>query len=266
MLSKMKSLLRRMGFVDPVLGRDYGYRRITDEEITPELVDGWKHPDVPRKQRLLVEKQLRGLRRGRVPYTLHVAADVLQSLRLPSLTLLDVGCAGGHYVEVFEILAPTLSIEYTGVDYAEPLIALARQYYGSRGARFEVANATALPFSDDAFDVVFSSGSLIHIPDYQKAIEEQARVARGWVVFTRTPCINQSATVKAQQSAYGTRYLDLCFNESELKELFRAAGLQITQEIDLRERLSVEGLREPVELKCFVCRKPRRAQSTEEQS
>ena len=57
----------------------------------------------------------------------------------------------------------------------DAMIARARARYPSTA--FEVADATRLPYPDDAFDIVFNGVSLMHIIDYQAAIREAARVA-----------------------------------------------------------------------------------------
>jgi hypothetical protein len=59
---------------------------------------------------------------------------LLQSVlsRLPrgtSYTLADVGCATGYYSEVIRFLCTEVPIEYTGIDYNQDSIDLARAYY-----------------------------------------------------------------------------------------------------------------------------------------
>ena len=67
------------------------------------------------------------------------------------------------------------AFDYTGIDYSDAMIARAREHYPS--IAFEVADATRLPYADQAFDIAFNGVSLMHIVDYQAAIREAARVA-----------------------------------------------------------------------------------------
>lgn len=62
------------------------------------------------------------------------------------------------------------------------------------GIKVEQADAFSLPFEDASFDLVFTSGVLIHISpdDLRSATDEIVRVARDYVLcieyFSRTPC------------------------------------------------------------------------------
>ena len=66
----------------------------------------------------------------------------------------------------------------TGVDLTERAVALTKQRLldGGLQADVRVADAEALPFPDDQFDIVYSWGVLHHTPDPAKAIAEGLRV------------------------------------------------------------------------------------------
>ena len=81
---------------------------------------------------------------------------------------------------------------YTGIDYSEAMIARARARYPS--VAFEVADATRLPYPDDAFDIVFNGVSLMHIIEYQAAIREAARVAGRYCVLHTVPVFDDHQT------------------------------------------------------------------------
>ncbi|MBR9976163.1 MAG: class I SAM-dependent methyltransferase [Bacteroidetes bacterium] len=66
--------------------------------------------------------------------------------------VLDVGCATGYYSAILT----TLGCEVTGIDISETGIRKAREQYPH--IRFEVQDATALPYPPDSFDVVFAVG------------------------------------------------------------------------------------------------------------
>src|SRR3989344_4320899 len=92
--------------------------------------------------------------------------EILASFARGNRTL-DVACGDG-YVE-------HLSPKTVGLDFSLAALIKAKK----NGARFLVqATAEALPFKDNAFDLVICAGSLEHFGDPEKAISEMARVAR----------------------------------------------------------------------------------------
>jgi 2-polyprenyl-6-hydroxyphenyl methylase / 3-demethylubiquinone-9 3-methyltransferase len=96
---------------------------------------------------------------------------------LRGVRLLDVGCGGGYLAEALAGAGAVV----TGVDLSATTIAAARRHAAARGLAidYRVADATALPFADGAFDVVLSSDFLEHVSDRLDAvIAEQARVLR----------------------------------------------------------------------------------------
>src|SRR5688572_20155840 len=72
----------------------------------------------------------------------------------PGCRLLDVGCGSGQLA----LMAAKDRLEVTGVDIARNLVERARMRAQAEGlrARFEEADAEALPFEDASFDVVAS--------------------------------------------------------------------------------------------------------------
>jgi 2-polyprenyl-6-hydroxyphenyl methylase / 3-demethylubiquinone-9 3-methyltransferase len=90
--------------------------------------------------------------------------------------LLDVACGGG-------LLAPHLPDGYrhVGVDIVASALEQAREH----GVEPILADATALPFADEAFDVVVAGEVLEHLEDLDTAVTELCRVTRpgGWIVI-----------------------------------------------------------------------------------
>jgi SAM-dependent methyltransferase len=68
----------------------------------------------------------------------------------------------------------------TGVDLTERGVELTRERLLLEGLEATVlrADAEALPFADDSFDIVYSHGVLHHSPDTERAIAEVRRVLR----------------------------------------------------------------------------------------
>jgi hypothetical protein len=95
-------------------------------------------------------------------------------------SVLDVGCATGGFAEAFAELNP--AIEYVGVDTSSAMIARALET--RRAGRFEtVTGSSPLPFGDQSFDLVMSTGVLVHNPDYLEMIADMHRVSRRYVML-----------------------------------------------------------------------------------
>ena len=90
--------------------------------------------------------------------------------------VLEMGCGIGLHGR---FLASN-GVDYTGVDYSQKSLELAREHFTQNGlrARFVNADGTALPFADGGFDLVFSDGVVHHIPDMAGACRELVRVVR----------------------------------------------------------------------------------------
>lgn len=166
---------------------------------------------------------------------------------VPDDRVLDLGSGNGR---LYPLLAERGAL-YTGFDASEGLLAIARERYPD--ANFVQGDATALPFDDAAFDVVFSFAMLHHIPSRAlraKAAQEAARVLRDGGTFIATawdlwtpehlPCLAKGAL----QAMTGMRALDVgdcemplghgrgrrflhAFTEASLRRLLEQSGFTI---------------------------------------
>src|SRR5215813_2471641 len=103
------------------------------------------------------------------------ARQYYERLEIPAgARLLDVGCGSGQLA----LLASRDGFDTTGVDIAENLIERARERAAAErlDARFEVADAEALPFSDASFDVVVSLIGAMFAPRPELVARELLRV------------------------------------------------------------------------------------------
>jgi SAM-dependent methyltransferase len=91
-------------------------------------------------------------------------------------SVLDIGCGPG-WVTVQYAAA---GAKVTSVDLTQAAVDLCKKHLAYRGldATVRQANAEELPFPDNHFDMVFSSGVLHHTPDTQKSFRESFRVLR----------------------------------------------------------------------------------------
>jgi len=92
--------------------------------------------------------------------------EILASIARGNRTV-DIACGEG----IIEKLSP----ETVGVEFSLNALKKAK----ANGAKnLVLADAQALPFQDDTFDIALSSGNLEHFTDPQLAIKEMARVSR----------------------------------------------------------------------------------------
>lgn len=95
-----------------------------------------------------------------------------------ALNLLECGCGGNPAKLIMDLCS-----RYTGVDFSERGIALARASSSDAPIKceFQKADCCALPFNDGAFDAVVSQHMIYHIDSasaQEAAIAEMARVVR----------------------------------------------------------------------------------------
>jgi SAM-dependent methyltransferase len=96
--------------------------------------------------------------------------------------VLDVGSGTG----ALSLAAATNpSVRVTGVERSAAYVRYAQEHAASDRARFEVGDAMALPFADNAFDRTLSMLVLNFVPDPGVALDQMIRVTRsGGVVAT----------------------------------------------------------------------------------
>src|SRR5215212_7790366 len=86
----------------------------------------------------------------------------------PGLRWLDVGCGNGAFTEMIAERCAPASVE--GIDPSEAQLAFARTRPVSRVARLQQADAMALPFPDDSFDVAVMPLVIFFVPDPVKGV------------------------------------------------------------------------------------------------
>jgi SAM-dependent methyltransferase len=90
--------------------------------------------------------------------------------------VLDVACGSGNTA----IAAARRNTNVTGIDYVPALLERARERAQAEriDVEFQEGDAEALPFPDDAFDVVLSTFGNMFAPDHRKSASELLRVCR----------------------------------------------------------------------------------------
>jgi len=123
-------------------------------------------PPVPGPLRAVMDQQ----RQARVRSALREAG--------PRLSLVEAGCGGNPAAFLLPLCA-----RYTGVDFSEAGLELARKKLSSHDAPFDLARSDvcSLPFPDGSFDAAYSAHVFYHIDDVAaqaKACTEICRVVR----------------------------------------------------------------------------------------
>lgn len=86
-----------------------------------------------------------------------------------SATILDVGCGNGLFWKALFTDRPVI-----GVDYSLGMCSLAK----ARGMQAYHADARALPFADDQFDLIYSAEILQYVDDLPALMRDLARLCR----------------------------------------------------------------------------------------
>lgn len=116
-----------------------------------------------------------GVWRGYIDRTLGVL-EAWAALR-PGERVLDVGCGTGAFEA--RIAASGAGNELVGIDLSAQMLDRARDKLAGRPqATFQRADAHALPFDDDRFDVAVSASAFHYFADPGQVLTEIARVVR----------------------------------------------------------------------------------------
>jgi len=253
---RLKRLLRgARNRLLPGAGVSSNYVNLQGDEADAEgqrLRNSWQDDALPKRQRELVDQQLRQYRSGAHIDVFDVFVDSLRALPdLPGMSLLEVGCSSGFYSEVIEIAG--LPIKYSGCDYSDAFIRFAKEKHPS--IEFAVEDATALHYADRSFDIVVSGCCLLHIPEYAKGVEETARVARRYAIFHRTPIVWGQAEQWYRKEAYGVETVEIHFNEPEFLALLDSNGLKLIATHTLNEESADASRAQGHASRTYVCRK-----------
>ena len=92
--------------------------------------------------------------------------------------ILEVGCNVGNQLKILHDMGYT---NLHGIDICRSAISIAKEKH--LGIKFQQASLLDLPFNDNEFDLVFSSGVLIHIhpKDLPKAMSEMHRCSKQYI-------------------------------------------------------------------------------------
>jgi demethylmenaquinone methyltransferase/2-methoxy-6-polyprenyl-1,4-benzoquinol methylase len=153
-------------------------------------------------------------------WTEEMRAEAIGLLDLaPDDRVLDVGCGTGFATEGLLEHVDTVH----GLDQSVHQLERAYGKFGRRGpVRFSRGDAERLPFRDDAFDVVWSSGSIEYWPNPVDALAECRRVSKpGGQVLVVGPDAPSTRVLRRLADA-----IMLFYDEAEADRMFEAAGFE----------------------------------------
>jgi ubiquinone/menaquinone biosynthesis C-methylase UbiE len=119
----------------------------------------------------------------------------------PPRRVLDVGTGTGLVAALAAERFP--EAEVVGVDLSPRMIEVARRNHGSERIRFEVADASALPFTDGAFDLAVLLNMIPFADELARVLEPRGRLA---ILFSRgaeTPIWVPPKTLRPQLERAG---------------------------------------------------------------
>jgi SAM-dependent methyltransferase len=149
--------------------------------------------------------------------------------------VLDVGSGTGA---LSAAAAAIESVQVTGIERSAAYVAYAREHVDGR---FEVGDALALPFSDDAFDRALSMLVLNFVPDPAAALQQMIRVTRPCGVVAAAvwdygdgmqmlrTFWDAAVALDPDATPRDERHMPLC-THGALAELWRMHGLQDVDE------------------------------------
>ncbi len=146
--------------------------------------------------------------------------------------ILDIGTGTGRQAFAFA----RKRYDVIGVDLSKDMLAVAQKKNKFQNVKFEVADATNLPFEDDSFDVSCVSFALHDMPltIREKALKEMARVSRlGGTVVVVDYALPKNKICRLLiyhlVRLYEKYYPE--FIRSDLEALLRKSGIEIKDEL-----------------------------------
>ena len=104
---------------------------------------------------------------------------------IPFQSALDLGCGTGEMLKL--ILQEDTHKELCGIDLSEKMLAVAKSKLPEQ-VKLILGDSESLPFSDNAFDVVYCNDSFHHYPAPQNVLREVYRVLKPGGTFLMGDC------------------------------------------------------------------------------
>ena len=108
--------------------------------------------------------------------------ELISDIYSPGMTVLDVGCAAGHYYNGLRRIDS--AIQYRGIDATSAYIEFARRHFkDSPYATFEIGDIFELPLEyDQAFEIVFCCNVLLHLPSVRVPLRNLIKASKKYCI------------------------------------------------------------------------------------
>ncbi|MEP0262906.1 methyltransferase domain-containing protein [Dokdonia sp.] len=163
-----------------------------------------------------------------------VSRELANGIDLQGASVLDVGCGLGGPCRM---LADEYGCQVTGIDLSHEYIRTASNLsklvqLGDK-TTFTQGDATALPFEDNAFDVVWTQHVQMNIPDKKKLYSEMHRVLKTGGHFLFYDILKKGdEEISYPMPWASTVYLSFLFKAEEMDHLLQDLGMIHKQTID----------------------------------
>ena len=112
-------------------------------------------------------------------------AAALAAVTTPPARVLDLGTGSGAIARLAAERWP--AAEVTGADLSAGMVAEARRLASSPGQRYEVADASALPYPDESFDLVTLNSMIPFFDELARVVAPGGSVAVAFGLGAQTP-------------------------------------------------------------------------------
>lgn len=136
----------------------------------------------------------------------------------PGMTILDLGCGTGI---LFDMLRRKVGTEGSviGVDFSIQMLLTAHRNFPFANVNAVDADATALPFADNTFDMAVAFSAFPHFSDQQRAINELHRTLKDGGRFYVIHLISSRELSEVHQKMGGAVEHDALPPEQSMKEM-----------------------------------------------
>lgn len=149
------------------------------------------------------------------------------------IRFLDVGCGTGH--EYLSLKQSGISFEYLGVDKTEKMVEFARKRFPD--ANFAVGDIYKLQFPDRSWDVAYCRHVFTHLPGYEDALAEVARVTKDCLIVCLLYPLADKQQIKVEgkppdqtkPNEFSEHYLNIYIRESFMKTL-KSLGFDVVMD------------------------------------
>ena len=111
--------------------------------------------------------------------------DIISEIYVEGMTILDVGCAAGHYYKGLQRIDKDIS--YFGFDLSKKHIEFAKEYFKNTSAEFYNIDILDWPQKSDElnpkFDIVYCCNVILHLPDFKIALKNLLNLTKKYCII-----------------------------------------------------------------------------------